>query len=75
VRLRDGGVRQAEVRHAHGDPQRPLDAAGLRAKFHALTSGVLGAGADEAARAILDVRNTRDVRSITARLRGPKATP
>ena len=70
VRLRDGGVRQAEVRHAHGDPQRPLDDAGLRAKFHALTTGVLGAGADDAARAILDVRNTADVRTITARLRG-----
>ncbi|MBI2207761.1 MAG: MmgE/PrpD family protein [Candidatus Rokubacteria bacterium] len=70
VRLRDGSVRQAEVRHAHGDPQRPLDAAGLRRKFHALTAGVLGAGAEDAARAILDVASTPDVRTITARLRG-----
>jgi 2-methylcitrate dehydratase PrpD len=73
VRLSGGGVRQAEVRHAHGDPVRPLDDVALRAKFQALTEGVLGVTTADTARAILDVADVSNVRSITARLRGASA--
>ena len=70
VRLRDGTVREAEVRHAIGDPERPIDAAALEAKFRALTEPVLGPDADRAARAILALRDAADVRTVTAPLRG-----
>jgi 2-methylcitrate dehydratase PrpD len=71
VRMRDGGVREAEVRHAHGDAERPLSATELEAKFRALTADVLGGGSAAAARAILDVATAPDVRTVTAQLRGP----
>jgi 2-methylcitrate dehydratase PrpD len=45
IHLRDGRTLQAEVPHARGTVERPLDDAGLSAKFLALAEPVLGARA------------------------------
>lgn len=72
VRLRDGSVHQAAVRHALGDPERPLDGAALRAKFLGLATRSLPPdGAEALAERVLRLDEIEQLAEVAALLRGP----
>jgi 2-methylcitrate dehydratase PrpD len=69
LRLADGRTLATPARGASGHPDRPLDAAALRAKFLACTAGVLPPETAEAlAEQVEHLEDIPDIRALTDRL-------
>ena len=73
VHLRDGRMLRADVPHARGTAERPLDDAGLDAKFLALAAPVLGRAAPRLLARAWSFEQCADAGALVRASRPPRA--